>query len=291
MQVIELKSLSAKLRQRLYPAGNDGVSYTNVPNKNLPSSTQELIKQFVSYVGLPYNAEDHTVTVRAKNTSFDTLLIPSVLKQKRSEAYESLKLSESLDNTQGDEYIMVIKWGLQSIPVEMYKKGGADVTIGEGALAVYIETAESPDGILFEFPLRLGEEAWENKPPISALNQALKKGTLVNMLSEVKKYTPAKKMSELPEDSTHIIVGYESREGQFGLQYTLTTETGERILANRACEEVLSSKPVITKDCIAQLKVFDITTMKSNGRLKVNCALIPSPEAYVNETEAFDLDF
>lgn len=251
--------------------------YTQVPNTKLPDVLkQQLGVIYNTLTGEAFPQVGSTYLVRADNGVFKKVYSPSVYKT--------------------EEGNVIIRWGLADIPlvVETGKISApngnkkAKFSVREDASSKYPETVLSvsanEDGTLYtmSFPIRFAD--WENPLSADALGMLLDEApdSIVESLavapdpnkkpsSSTRLVGPLVKIAHLPLGS-YTVIGYTSREGNFGMDYEMQVVVDEpfvaptkqkndagvwedvevevenlvRVKPNNSIKKILAASPVIT---------------------------------------------
>lgn len=262
--------------------------YTQVPNTKLP----DVLK---TQLGVIYNAltstdmpvDGFTYLVRADNGVFKKVYSPSVYKT--------------------EENSMIIRWGVLDIPLQIESgkvsapngNKKAKFSVREDVTGKFPETVLSisinEDGVLYSmsFPIRFAD--WENPLSADALGMLLDEApdAIVEALavapdpnkkstSSVRLVGPLVKVAHLPVGS-YSVIGYTSREGNFGIDYEMQVVVDEpfvaptkqkndagvwedvevqvenlaRVKPNSALKKILAASPVITPTSPETLEILE----------------------------------
>lgn len=263
-------------------------NYTNVPTAAIGNELKAQFTEIFSALG--EEVPESFLVVKAENGMFDRLYTPALYKATKEQVLASA-YGKANEESLPEELAAVRFTRELIVPLAAFEAiEGGSIEPGEKILQILMPESEAyPEGFIFEVGLRL--EDYENPPQSVMVKRYLKKGELHTILSEIKLGGNTKKLYELGENTTHTVVGYTSREGDYGLQFSVELEDGSYVYCNRALEATLRNTPTITKELPAMLQIGEISETKA-GKKRVKCSLQLKQEAYSKDSfDGFSLDW
>jgi nitrate reductase NapAB chaperone NapD len=280
-------------------------NYNKVPNRALPAKVRNMIKSALDLIGLEFNGDDHTVTVKANNGVFETIYTPTIWKG---------------DGDKG----AVIEWGDKEVPLTLIlKHPNLDWTVSteNGQTILSIETKDSYelseelknidsfDGLAFVLRMFLVEADETKRPSVNQLTRLLRDASKTGNTTELAKHLKQRqlltyKMADLGIGQFKV-VDYTENIGLYGKMYTMsciyendldfTTCKGDtlkkgdtfRVFGASNVNNLLGLSPIINQDNPANLIISSIEEGK-NGKTKVTATIT----CKFNKSEGDDdLDF
>lgn len=279
MKEINYETLQAKLSSRRYPE-----VYNNVPTQAIGKELNDAFSAVFKFVGeeLP----ESFLVVKAEGGILDRLYVPTAYSAKREQLEnsqyakkEGVKLP---DATVGIRFTKDLV-----IPLEAFyapdDDGTSNIDFDENGVTIIVPGL-TPDDEEYLLTVGLFFSDYENKPKNIEVKRAYKKGTLHELLSELKVGGNYAKMADLEEGGEYTVVSYSEREGDYGTQYSMVLDDGRSVFANSAVGKVLASAPDISKDKPATLVIGAITQTKT-GKTRVTAVLEVAKDAFTDADE------
>jgi len=275
MRILDFSVLEALLSTKTYNS-----SYTPVPFNKIGSSLMEDLTRLGKIVELPEEEYDNLLVVKAQNGVFVKLLnfcifdLPQEQNLEKFTFYQNIKDSKNGYIRFGKSYLYPVEQFKSLEGVEIEFEGSEK---GTPTASVYLPANEEQeeDDLLIYFSLFFPSIDQEKLPKVIELKKAFKDGKLGTLLAPPPSGSLAVKINELEENTEHTIVSFQSFQTQFGTQFTLVRNDGQRIFTNTAVDRVLRANPVISNEFPAILSIGNKTTTR-NGKIRVDAILKPT---------------
>ena len=282
MKEITFDNLTAKLSSRRYPD-----TYNNVPTKAIGTELIEAFTAVFNFIG--EEVPESFLVVKAEGGILDRLYVPTAYQATK----EQVMTSQYAQNNEAKigETVVGIRFTRDLVvPLEAFyapdEDGSSNIDFDENGVSIIVPGAGEEEYIL---SINLFFADYENKPKTIEVKRAYKKGTLQELLSELKVGGNFVKMADLEEGGEYTVIDYTEREGDYGTQYAMVLDDGRTVYANSAVSKVLASAPDITKDKPATLVIGTMTQTKA-GKTRVTAVLEVAQDAFT-ETDGIDLDW
>lgn len=282
MKEISYENLQAKLSSRRYPE-----TYNQVPTKAIGNELTEAFGAVFDFIG--EEVPESFLVVKAEGGILDRLYVPTAYRATK-EQMETAKYSQKDGVSLGDESVGIRFTRDLVVPLEAFyapdEDGTSNIDFDENGVTIIIPGEGDEEYLL---TVSLFFEDYENKPKNIEVKRAYKKGTLHELLSELKVGGNYVKMADLEEGGEYVVESYSEREGDYGTQYSMVLDDGRSVFANSAVGKVLASAPEISKEKPATLVIGTMTQTKS-GKTRVTAVLEVAQDAFT-EADGIDLDW
>lgn len=287
MRILDFSLLEAVLSTRKYSN-----NYTAVPFEKLGTDIKRDIKRLSEIVEIPEKELDQLITVKSQNGVYSRLLTFCIFNQPEEDKKEKFTYYKGLENSQNG----YIKFGKSYLyPLEEFKKlEGVEIdfeAVEKSAplASLYLPAKEEGEEDLCIFiPLYVESLEAEKLPKVLNLRKSYKEGKLGEYLASPPSGGGLSiKISELEENTSHVIIGFNSFQTQFGNQFTLLREDGQKIFTNTAVDRVLRANPIITLETPATLSIGKKSFTKQK---KVMVEAVLNPQKF-NNINSIDLDW
>ena len=282
MKEITFDNLTAKLSSRRYPD-----TYNNVPTKAIGNELIEAFTAVFNFIG--EEVPESFLVVKAEGGILDRLYVPTAYQATK----EQVMTSQYAQNNEAKigETVVGIRFTRDLVvPLEAFyapdEDGSSNIDFDENGVSIIVPGEGDEEYIL---SINLFFSDYENKPKTIEVKRAYKKGTLQELLSELKVGGNFVKMADLEEGGEYTVVDYTEREGDYGTQYAMILDDGRSVYANSAVSKVLASAPEITADKPATLVIGTMTQTKA-GKTRVTAVLEVAQNAFT-EADGIDLDW
>ena len=272
MKEINFDNLTAKLSSRRYPD-----TYNNVPTKAIGTELQEAFGAVFSFIG--EEVPESFLVVKAEGGILDRLYVPTAYQATKEQVLTSQYAQKNEDSIK-DSVVGIRFTRDLVVPLEAFyapdEDGSSNIDFDENGVSIIVP-GEGDNEYIFSVNLFFSD--YENKPKTIEVKRAYKKGTLQELLSELKVGGNFVKMADLEEGGEYTVVDYTEREGDYGTQYAMVLDDGRSVYANSAVSKVLASAPEITADKPAILVIGTMTQTKS-GKTRVTAVLEVAQDAF-----------
>ena len=282
MKEINFDNLTAKLSSRRYPD-----TYNNVPTKAIGNELQEAFGAVFKFIG--EEVPESFLVVKAEGGILDRLYVPTAYQATKEQVLTS-QYAQKNEGSIKDSVVGIRFTRDLVVPLEAFyapdEDGSSNIDFDENGVSIIVP-GEGDEEYIFSVNLFFSD--YENKPKTIEVKRAYKKGTLQELLSELKVGGNFVKMADLEEGGEYTVVDYTEREGDYGTQYAMILDDGRSVYANSAVSKVLASAPEITADKPATLVIGTMTQTKA-GKTRVTAVLEVAQNAFT-EADGIDLDW
>ena len=282
MKEINFDNLTAKLSSRRYPD-----TYNNVPTKAIGNELQEAFGAVFNFIG--EEVPESFLVVKAEGGILDRLYVPTAYQATKEQVLTS-QYAQKNEGSIKDSVVGIRFTRDLVVPLEAFyapdEDGSSNIDFDENGVSIIVP-GEGDEEYIFSVNLFFSD--YENKPKTIEVKRAYKKGTLQELLSELKVGGNFVKMADLEEGGEYTVVDYTEREGDYGTQYAMVLDDGRSVYANSAVSKVLASAPEITADKPATLVIGTMTQTKA-GKTRVTAVLEVAQNAFT-EADGIDLDW